>query len=257
MAKLLTLNIDEALRSALNMMQQAGFRIDRDVKVVVDERLPFMGYTSHRWQSQSHIIVVSGFALKSPMLEGLLTHELSHIYRTVTDHPSHNETLIASLMHFFIDGHKLHRDYEQQILRQAINHVQDLYADDIAIKVLTADQGTVPRAEQLGEFFLDWIKDEPARSGMRQKDQWINASILLNNCFAISNMEKHGIVREQIEKARMRNDRFLNEINPGAAMRFSYFTKFMVGLKEDVSEAGFREQMKEYLRNFLNAIESM
>jgi len=132
------------------MMQQTGFRIDRDVRVVVDEKLPFMGYTSHRWQSQRHTIVVSGFALESPMLEGLLTHELSHIYRTITNHPSHSEPLIASLMRFFIDSQKLHRDYEQQVLHQAINHVQDLYADDITVKVLIAQQGAVPRLEQLG-----------------------------------------------------------------------------------------------------------
>jgi len=30
----------------------------------------------------------------------------------------------------------------------------------------------------------------------------------------------------------------------------------MVGL-EDVSEAGLREQMKEYLRNFLNVVDSI
>ena len=239
------------------MMQQAGFRINRDVRVVVDEKLPFMGYTSHRWQSQSHTIVVSGFALESPMLEGLLTHELSHIYRTITDHPSHDEPLIASLMRFFIDSHKLHRDYEQQILHQAMNHVQDLYADDITVKVLTAQQGAVSSLEQLGEFFLDWIKEEPAGSGTRQRDQWTSASVLLNNCFALSNMERHGIVRKQIEEAKMRNGQFLNQMKPGAAMRFSYFNEFMVGLKEDVSEAEFREQMKEYLRNFLNAVESM
>jgi len=254
--QLSTRNADEALKSALNMMQQAGFRIDRDVEVAVDEKLPFMGYTSHRWQSQKHIIVVSGFALKSPMLEGLLTHELSHIYRTITDHPSHNETLIASLMHFFIDSHKLHREYQQQILHQAINHVQDLYADDIAFKVLTAHEGTVLRLEQFGEFFLDWIKEEPARSGMRQRDQWVNASILLNNCFAISNMQRHRIVRQQIEKARISNDQFLNKITPAAAMQLNYFNKFMVGLKQNISQTEFREQMMEYLGNFLSAAES-
>jgi len=238
------------------MMQRAGFVIDRDVKAVVDEKLPFMGYTSHRWQSQSHIIVVSGFALKSPMLEGLLTHELSHIYRTITDHPSHDERLIASLMHFFIESHKLHRDYEQQIVHQSINHVQDLYADDITVKVLTTQQSRVHSLEQLGEFFSDWVKEEPAKSGARQKDEWMNTSVLLNNCFAISNMERHGIPREQIEKARTRNDRFLRHIKPTAAIRFSYFNEFMVGLKEDVAGAEFHEQMKEYLRNFLNAVES-
>ncbi|MGD0550010.1 MAG: hypothetical protein ABSA81_05635 [Candidatus Bathyarchaeia archaeon] len=105
-------------------MEQAGFRIDQDVKVIVDRELPFMGYTSRRWGS--HAIVVSGFALDSPMLEGLLAHELSHVYRNITHHPSHSDPLIADLMRHFIDSHRLHRGYEQEILHQAINHVQDL-----------------------------------------------------------------------------------------------------------------------------------
>jgi hypothetical protein len=250
----MTVNIEEALRNVLDRMERAGFRIDQDVKVIVDRDLPFMGYTSRRWQS--HLIVVSGFALDSPMLEGLLTHELSHVYRNITHHPSHSDLLIAGLMRLFIDTHRLGRDYNQEILHQAINHVQDLYADDIAIRVLATYHGT-PTLRQLGDFFLGWIKEEPATSGVRRRDQWVNASVLLNNSFAISNMERHRITESQIEKARLSNDRFLNRIKSSAAMQFSYFNKFMVGLEEDVSEAGLRELMKEYLGNFLNVVDSI
>jgi hypothetical protein len=250
----MTENVEEALRNVLNMMEQAGFRINQEVKVTVDKKLPFMGYTSRQWQS--HIIVVSGFALESPMLEGLLTHELSHVYRNITHHPSHSEPLIASLVHILIDDHKLDRDYEQEILHQAINHIQDLYADDIAVRVLGANYGT-RFLEQLGDFFLGWIKEEPATRGVRPRDRWINASMLLNNSFAISNMERHNITEGLIEKAKMSNDRFLNRINPSAAMQFSYFNRFMVGLEEDVSEAGFREQMEEYLRNLLKVVDNI
>jgi len=248
-------SVEEALRNVLHMMEQAGFKINQEVKVVVDEKLPFMGYTSRQWQS--HVIVVSGFALKSPILEGLLTHELSHVYRNITGHPSHSESLIASLMRLFIESHELDRDYEQEVLHQAINHIQDLYADDVAIKVLAAYNGMAPSLEQLGEFFLGWIKEEPAKSSARRRDQWVNASILLNNCFAVSNMERHEITEGQIEKAKVSNDRFLNRIKPGAAMRFSFFNRFMVGLKEDVSEAEFHEQMSEYLRDFLDLVDNV
>ena len=248
----MAVSVEEPLRNVLSMMERAGFEINQDVRVVVDEKLAFMGYTSRRWQS--HIIVVSGHAVKSPMLEGLLAHELSHVYRNTTGHPSHSESLIANLMRLFIESHNLDRDYEQEILHQVINHVQDLYADDIAIKVLAANRGTAPRVEQLGEFFLGWIKEEPARSGARRRDQWINASILLNNSFAVSNMERHKIAERLIEKAKMSNQRFLSRIKASAAGRFSYFNAFMVSLKEDISESEFREQMKEYLQSFLDVV---
>ncbi len=245
--------VEEALRRALYMMEQAGFTINQEVKVVVDEKLPFMGYTSRQWRS--HIIVVSGFAVKSPMLEGLLTHELSHVYRTITDHPSHSERLIANLVHFFTDSHNLGRDYEQEILHQAINHIEDLYADDIAFKVLARDSDAALPSEQFGEFFLGWIKEEPVRSRLHRRDRWINASILLNNSFAISNMERHRIAERWVEKARSINDLLLNRIKPSAAIRFSYFNKFMVSLREDISENDFREEMTEYLQNLLALVD--
>lgn len=247
-----TPSVEEALTDVLNMMERAGFRVDQEVKVVVDEKLPFMGYTSRRWQS--HVIVVSGFAATSSMLEGLLTHELSHVYRNITNHPSHVEPLIASLARTFIDSHNLDRDYEQEVLHQAINHIQDLYADDVAFKVLVAYSSVGPHLEQLGEFFVGWIKEEPTRSVERERDRWVNASILLKNCFAISNLERHKITESHIERAKLGNGRFLNQITPAAAKRFGYFNQFMVGLNEDISEAGFREQMLEYLHNLLDVV---
>jgi hypothetical protein len=250
----MTENVEEALRNILNMMERAGFRINQDVKVIVNKKLPFMGYTSRQWQS--HVIVVSGFAVESPMLEGLLTHELSHVYRNIANHPSHSEPLIASLMRIFIDDHNLDRDYEHEILRQAINHIQDLYADDIAVKVLGTYYGA-PLLEQLGNFFLSWIKEEPATGGVRLRNRWVNASILLNNSFAISNMERHNIMEGQIERAKLNNDRFLNRIKSSVAIQFSYFNRFMVGLEEDVSEARLREQMEEYLGNFLKVVDDI
>jgi hypothetical protein len=250
----MTENVEKALRNVLNMMEQAGFRINQDVKVIVDKKLSFMGYTSRQWQS--HVIVVSGFAVESPMLEGLLTHELSHVYRSITHHPSHSEPLIASLMRIFIKDHKLDRDYEQETLHQAVNHVQDLYADDIAVRVLAAYYGT-PLLEQFGDFFLGWIKEEPATGGVRLRDRWVNASILLNNSFAISNMERHNMMEGQIERAKLNNYRFLNRIKSSAAIQFSYFNRFMVGLEEDVSEARLREQMEEYLGNFLKVVDNI
>jgi hypothetical protein len=113
------------------------------------------------------------------------------------------------------------------------------------------------RLRQLGDFFLGWIKEEPTTSGAGRRDQWINASTLLNNSFAISNMERHSMTEEQIEKARLSNDRFLNRIKASVAKQFDYFNRFMLGLQEDISETGLREQMNEYLRNFLNVVDSL
>jgi len=195
------------------------------------------------------VIVVSGFAVKSSMLEGLLVHELSHVYRNATNHPSHNEKIIAHSTSSFVKLHSIDEDYQRQTLHQAVNHIQDLYADDIAIKVLSADQNLQPIFDMLGDFFLGWIKEEPVKLGSKRKESWINAGIFLNNCFAVSNIQRRK-VESSSEKAKFRNEEFLRKVDPSARSSFSYFNKFMVNLKEDMGENEFGNQLGEYLEQF-------
>ena len=84
--------VDKATHNALKMMKDAGFEVSDKLKVVVDPKLPFMGYSTKR--GGSDVIVISGRALASNMVEGLLVHEMSHIYRISTKHPSHNHELL-------------------------------------------------------------------------------------------------------------------------------------------------------------------
>lgn len=44
-----------------------------------------MGYSTKR--KGGYVIVVSGMALKSGLVEGLLIHEMCHVYRTNMNHP--------------------------------------------------------------------------------------------------------------------------------------------------------------------------
>jgi len=246
-------DVDQALNHVLNLMRRAGFAINEEVSVIVDRDLPFMGYTSRRWQQ--HTIVVSGFAAKSGMLQGLLAHELSHVYRNVTNHPSHNDRIISQLTSSFINRYELDIGYQREILHQVINHVQDLYADDITMKVLATDN-PVFDSGQLEAFFIDWIKDAPVTTGVRKRDRWANAAIMLNNSFALSNMQRHGI-NDAENRAKSKSDSFLTHINQQAAKEFSYFNDFMVGLKEQVTESEFQQQMKEYLTHFFQVVENV
>lgn len=242
--------VDEALKEVLRLMERYGFGIDEEVNVVVDKDLPFMGYTSRQWQK--HVIVVSGMAVRSGMLKGLLAHELSHVYRNVTNHPSHNERIIAHLASWFIKNYKVDVDYQRQILHQVINHVQDLYADDVTMKILAADGGLLD-PEQLEGFFIEWIKEEPVKTGLDKRDRWANAAIMLNNCFALSNMQRHNI-NDHNQRAKLKSNAFLSGISRNAAKDFSYFNDFMIGLKEQVTEAEFQQEMKEYLTRFHQAV---
>ena len=149
--------LERAVQSALQSMSDSGYEIKGEIEVSVDSKLPFMGYSTQR--QGRHIIVVAGAALKSGPIEGLLIHEMCHIYRTESGHLSHNTQLLNRVGTRVISENKLDRDYQIRIIQQAVNHVQDLYADDLAFQVFRKGGAFTP--EQAHSFFLDWINDTP------------------------------------------------------------------------------------------------
>src|SRR5213080_5374378 len=170
-------DVDEAVRkarqTAIEMMRKAGYDIGNKVKVVVDPKLPFMGYTMP--QGGDFTIVVSGGAVGSGLLEGLLVHEMSHVYRIQTNHSSHNGQILEQAIGNL--GKKtVLRDYQQKIAHDLLNDIQDLYADDISFKVLR--NTPIMTSDQMTRFLQDWVKDEPAKSRDAVIDGWTNASIL-------------------------------------------------------------------------------
>ncbi len=134
--------VKNATRNALGMMNNSGFKIEGKVEVVIDPSLPFMGYSTRR--SGRNIVVVSGMALKSGPIEGLLIHEMCHIYRTNQNHPSHNVKLLNSVGLHAIHKNKLTKDYQIGLVQQAVNHIQDLYADDLSFEVFEKSKSFTP-----------------------------------------------------------------------------------------------------------------
>lgn len=248
-------SVEEAFENTSEMMRKAGFELHEKPQVVVDTRLPFMGYTTSLEDRKENVIVVSGFAAKSGMLEGLLIHEMSHIYRTTTRHPSHNQEIISSVIGPLIEK-GLNKDYQVQALHAVVNHIEDLYADDISFKVFAKNENKLVPPSQLTRFFQDWVKAEPVLSNRGERAKWANASLMLGNVFALSNMERHGI--PDIDgMAAERNQRFLSRINAEAGASFEYFRKAMVTLREDITEVEFRNFLGEYTVGFLQLVKTL
>ncbi len=237
--------IRNATRNSLRMMRDSGFEISAKLEVVVDPELPFMGYSTKR--RGGHVIVVSGMALKSGLLEGLLIHEMCHAYRTDTDHPSHNHELLNSVGHEVIHKNQLTEDYQIKIVQQAVNHIQDLYADDLAFKVFEKSRALTP--EQAFNFFLEWINETPIASRTK-KDKWLNVGIMLNNCFAISNLKRHNI-KDIDKQAGNKIQKFLSQVNDSMKKEFAHFKNFMTNLKENPKETQFKEDLTQYLTKII------
>jgi len=241
--------IKNAVSSALEAMRYSGFEISDKLEVMLDPELPFMGYATKR--SGKNVIVVSSMAIKSGLVEGLLIHEMCHIYRTEQNHPSHNSELLNTVGHAVIHKNQLTKDYQIKTIQQAVNHIQDLYADDIAFKVFQKS-GSFTQ-EQAFEFFLDWINGT-AITPKTRRDKWLNTGIMLNNSFAISNLARHKI-KDIDNQAENKIQEFLSQINPSMKKEFTYFRNFMANLIENPTETLFKKDLAEYLARTIELAE--
>jgi len=208
-----------------------------------------MGYTMP--QGGSFTIVVSGGAVGSGLLEGLLVHEMSHVYRIQTNHSSHNGQILEQAIGNL--GKKtVLRDYQQKIAHDLLNDIQDLYADDISFKVLR--NTPIMTSDQMTRFLQDWVKDEPAKSRDPVMDGWINASIMTHNARAIAQMARHRV--EDIDgRAEQANKRFLSQMSPLVSGHFEYFRNLLENLREDMTAEEYRKLLANYLRQFLEIAE--
>jgi hypothetical protein len=234
--------VRNAARDALRLMKDAGFNIFGKIDVAIDANLPFMGYSTQR--AGKNIVVVAGEAVKSGIIVGLLIHEMSHIYRTEQNHPSHNHKLLDAIGIHLIHENQLTRDYQVKTIQQAVNHIQDLYADDVSFIVFR--KGKVLLPDQTFNFFLDWINDQPIELKDAKKAKWLNVGIMLNNCFALSNLARHNVtdIRDQAAK---RAEQFLSRFDDHMKKEFAYIRHFMTYMKENITEEEFERDLAQYL----------
>jgi hypothetical protein len=154
-----------------------GLRVSWPVAAEVTS-MPIMGAT--RSDRGQHTVFISLNAVRSNALDGLLAHEMGHMIRTETRHPSHDPAVFRAI------GKEVRVPRPGlQALAEAFNHVQDIYADDIAF--LSGFDG---RAH---EFFRVWIE---GNSGRRGPDAWGNVSRSVTNGFALGNLRRHGLLSD-------------------------------------------------------------
>src|SRR5439155_212170 len=67
---------------------------------------------------------------------------------------------------------------------QAFNHIQDIYADDLAFLVFATDED-----DRAYEFFSAWIE---GNTTMRGRNRWKNVGLAATNGFALGNLVRHG-----------------------------------------------------------------
>lgn len=233
--------LGELKGQALTLMEQAGYTFNGDISVQLDETLPYMGYTTQHLGKP--IIVVSGNAMNSGMAINLMIHELSHVYRSQSNHPSHNYQLLTNISGWVMQG-KVIYDYQEKIVHTIINHLQDLYADDISFRIFKKQK----EQPDLSRFFLSWIH-EPSKATDPLQKVWENADALVSTAFAQANLERHK-VKDTEGKVDAAVNAFLKQLEKPYTEKYTFFKTFMIHMPEEISDKEFEKLLIKYLNEF-------
>lgn len=242
-------DLEDLKNKAVTLLKNSGYPVKRNIKVEVDKDLPYMGYTTEI--DGGSLIVVSEMSLQSGMVLGLLVHELGHVYRTETKHPSHDYKILYTVFDLVFKGRGLTIDQER-IIHGIINHLQDLYADDISFKVFSKNPKELIFPDNMNEFFTNWVGGIDNSFESTEKS-WRVASAIISTAFAQANLDRHNI-RDTNGKLNKAVANFLSRQNSRVVNEYYFIEKLMMALPESVSEQDFSNIITEYLRRFLTIV---
>ncbi len=244
--------VKQAKDNATRMMKESGFDIGETVRVRIDPNLGFMGYTMPA-NDGTYMIVVAGAAVDSGMLEGLLIHEMSHVYRMRSQHPSHNANIIEEAVESF-GKNNAQLDYQRKIMHDILNDIQDLYADDISFNVLRKNR--ILPMEDLTRFLQSWVKDKPEdfHGKDARAERWTNGSILVHNARALAQMTRHQI-DDKDNNAVQANKAFLSKLSTSMTENFDYFQNMLTRLPENLTADSYRKLLRQYIGKFLETVQ--
>lgn len=236
-------------RKVLAAMADMGYPVDARVEFRFDPELPIMGYS--RPLRRGYRVVAGRSALQDKLLVTLLAHEISHVQRMASGHPSHSQEAIrAAYDGLHLDGPQ--EPYHDEILHDAINNVEDLYADGIAFDIMRKMDAVPP--EGIGGFFLAWMKQRPEPGRDARERRWRAAHAMLGNARALAQIKQHGSPAHVREAERI-NAELLSALPPAVAGSQAWFQDFLDGLPSDVTEHDFATNLAQYVDRFVAVAE--
>lgn len=230
-------------------MADLGYSVEAKVDFQYDPELRIMGYS--RPMRGGYRVVAGKTAVQGRMLPALLAHELSHVQRMASGHASHsNEAIEAAYDGLRLAGPQM--AYHEEILHDAINNVQDLYADGIAFEVMR-HLDAMPTGG-IGGFFLTWMKPAPEPGKDARETRWHAAHAMLGNARALAQIKMHGTA-QQVHEAKRINAQLVEAVPTDIAKAQAWFQAFFDGLPPKPSQAAFSRGLSDYVRRFVAVAE--
>jgi hypothetical protein len=170
------------VKAAFETVEQRFGELGRQLRRPVTAEIvtmPIMG--ASKSLEDRHRLFVSVRAVQSEMLDGLIAHEVGHMLRTEEGHASHNPDVYRQMA-----GEVRMPRAARSAFSQAFNHIQDIYADDLAFPVFAGSDGN-----RAYGFFAGWVENN---TRMHSPHRWQNIGLAASNGFAIGNLVRHCLI---------------------------------------------------------------
>ncbi len=237
-------DLDRIRRALEAGFAQEGFPITRPVAIAIRQDLPPAATTFR--DGEGFVVLVSDRAAGSADVALLLAHELGHVQRMASEHPSHDDDAITAA-YAGIAG-RLRHEYQRSTIHHAINFTQDLYADPLALRVARRLDLVAPGA--IEGLIAGFTNDEPYAIEDGLQRRWDQTEDMVGNARAIALARLADAPRARAQ-AVAAQERYLARIAPDVAREAPWFQARLDDLPEDVTREVFTRLLVAYVRRFV------
>jgi hypothetical protein len=222
----------------------------RPVEVHVREDPDERTWNAH--YEDRHVLNISRQAATSAMARGLALHEYAHMVRHEQAHPSHtqrtDEALFLALAGRSVERRKLTHCY------QIANHMKDIYADDITLRVGPTDRLVAYLESELAAAVADRPGEPPSgamtagRDGFDRRTPAADPDITaVNAAFALALVERHDLVPDDHRIYDLAH----TATRDAPCVRVDAFKRRFSDLDDDTDESAFRKALVGAIREYV------
>jgi hypothetical protein len=219
--------------------------LEKPVQVRVREDPDERTWTAH--YDERHVLNISRQAATSAMARELALHEYAHMARHEQRHPSHTqstrEALFLALAGQSVEKRKIAHCY------QIANHMKDIYADDITLRVGPTDKLVAFFESKLAVALSDTPGVVPAGADGRLSPGSDPEITAVNAAFALAMIERHDLVG--------RDHRIYDLAHAAASdapdISLEQFKGRFASLARDPSESDYRKALVDVTREYAAA----
>lgn len=225
---------------------ETEYDLDSPVRVHVRENPDERTWTAH---PDDHVLNISRQAATSAMARELALHEFAHMARHEQAHPSHTQSTEEALF-LALSGESVERRRVAHCY-QIANHMKDIYADDITLRVGPTDKLVSFLESELAAAIADRParkRDRPARrdEGLRHTGTADPEITAVNAAFALALVERHDLV----DRDHRLYDLAHAAANDAPGVDFAAFKRRFASLGPDPGKSEYRRTLVDATREY-------